>query len=101
MNFTKSTLTLAVSSVLIFSLSATANEKKTSNSTIEVITVNSDFRHQNLLKTPSSLSVLTDIEIKQRNAQHLEELIAASPNVNFASGSQRARYYQIRGIGER
>ena len=105
MNFTKSTLTLAVSSTLLsasfFSLSATANTAQKTINTIEVITVNSDFRHQNLLKTPSSLSVLTDIEIKQRNAQHLEELIAASPNVNFASGSQRARYYQIRGIGER
>ncbi len=101
MNFTKSTLTLAVSSALICSLSATANEEPTTKAPIEVITVSSDFRQQNLLKTPASLSVLTDIEIKQRNAQHLEELIAASPNVNFASGSQRARYYQIRGIGER
>lgn len=105
MNFTKSTLTLAVSSALLsasfFSLSATANTAQKTINTIEVITVNSDFRHQNLLKTPASLSVLTDIEIRQRNAQHLEELIAASPNVNFASGSQRARYYQIRGIGER
>ncbi|PHR83986.1 MAG: TonB-dependent receptor [Colwellia sp.] len=101
MNFTKSTLTLAVSSALIFNLSASANEKPTTNTTIEVITVSSDFRQQNLLKTAASLSVLTDIEIKQRNAQHLEELIAISPNVNFASGSQRARYYQIRGIGER
>ena len=101
MNFTKSTLTLAISSAVIISSNAIANEEPTSDSTIEVITVSSDFRQQNLLKTPTSLSVLTDIEIKQRNAQHLEELIAASPNVNFASGSQRARYYQIRGIGER
>jgi len=60
-----------------------------------VITVTSGFRQKNLLKTPASLSILTDIEIKQRNALHLEELIAVSPNVNFASGSQRARYYQI------
>ena len=101
MNFTKSTLTLAVSSALICSLSATANEEPTTDATIEVITVSSDFRQQNLLKTPTSLSVLTDIEIKQRSARHLEELITVSPNVNFASGSQRARYYQIRGIGER
>jgi iron complex outermembrane receptor protein len=97
MNFTKSTLTLAVSSALMFSLNVQADNKEP----IEVITVSSDFRQQNLLKTPTSLSVLTDIEIKQRNAQHLEELIAVSPNVNYASGSQRARYYQIRGIGER
>lgn len=97
MNFTKSTIALTISTALITSINVQADNKET----IEVITVNSDFRQQNLLKTPSSLSVLTDIEIKQRNAQHLEELIAASPNVNFASGSQRARYYQIRGIGER
>ena len=101
MSFTKSTLTLAVSSALICSLNVTANEEPITDTTIEVITVSSDFRQQNLLKTPTSLSVLTDLEIKQRNAQHLEELIAVSPNVNYASGSQRARYYQIRGIGER
>ena len=102
MTFTQSALTLAISSILLASLNANANEKEnTTTSDIEVITVTSDFRQQNLLTTPSALSVLTDIEIKQRNAQHLEELIAVSPNVNFASGSQRARYYQIRGIGER
>jgi outer membrane receptor protein involved in Fe transport len=101
MNFTKSTLTLAISSAVILSSNAIANEEQESNSPIEVITVSSDFRQQNLLKTPASLSVLTDVETKQRNAQHLEELIAVTPNVNYASGSQRARYYQIRGIGER
>lgn len=97
MNFTKSTIALTISTALFTSINAQADAKHTT----EVITVSSDFRQQNLLKTPASLSVLTDIEIKQRNAQHLEELIAASPNVNFASGTQRARYYQIRGIGER
>jgi outer membrane receptor protein involved in Fe transport len=97
MNFAKSTIALTISTALITSINAQANN----NENIEVITVSSDFRQQNLLKTPTSLSVLTDIEIKQRNAQHLEELIAVSPNVNYASGSQRARYYQIRGIGER
>jgi len=100
MNFTKSTLTLAISSILLANFTVNANEKANTEE-LEVITVTSDFRQQNLLKTPAALSVLTDIEIKQRNAQHLEELVAMSPNVNFASGSQRARYYQIRGIGER
>ena len=106
MKFTQSTLTLAISSLLLstnlVSLQAKADEEKnTLESNIETITVTSDFRQQNLLKTPSALSVLTDIEIQQRNAQNLEELAAVIPNVNFASGSQRARYYQIRGIGER
>jgi len=97
MNFSKSFLT---SSILLVTATAFANEEN-NTAEVEVLTVTSDFRQQNLLRTPASLSVLTAVEIKQRNAQHLEELIAVSPNVNFASGSQRARYYQIRGIGER
>ncbi len=104
MTFSKSAICLAITASL-FNVTALA-EQQASNDTsntgnLETITVTSDFRQQNLQNTPASLSVLTDIEIKQRNARHLEELVTVSPNVNFASGSQRARYYQIRGIGER
>jgi outer membrane receptor protein involved in Fe transport len=106
MNFAQSPLTKVISSCLlsttILSLQANASEAQSDEpSTTETITVTSDFRQQNLLKTPSALSVLTAVEVQQRNAQNLEELVAVIPNVNFASGSQRARYYQIRGIGER
>ena len=104
MTFPKSAICLAITAS-IFNVTALAQEQSsndTSNTdSVETITVTSDFRQQNLQNAPVSMSVLTDIEIKQRNAKHLEELIAVSPNVNFASGSQRARYYQIRGIGER
>ena len=101
MTFSKSATCLAITAS-VFNVTALA-EQQTSNNTrnVETITVTSDFRQQNLQNSPASMTVLTDIEIKQRNAKHLEELIAVSPNVNFASGSQRARYYQIRGIGER
>ncbi len=68
---------------------------------IEVITVQSDFRTKNLQKTASSVTVLSAQEIALRSGQNLEELTGAVANVNFSSGSQRARYYQIRGIGER
>jgi len=104
MTFPKSAICLAITASL-FNFTAFAQEQASDDTinteNVETITVTSDFRSQNLQSTPASLSVLTDIEIKQRNAKHLEELIAVSPNVNFASGSQRARYYQIRGIGER
>jgi len=106
MTFDKSSLAIAISVSLLnlASLNSYANQETDNTSTdddIETITVNSDFRQQSLQKMPTSLSVLTATDIEQRNAKHLEELIAVSPNVNFASGSQRARYYQIRGIGER
>lgn len=103
MTFSKSAICLAISAST-FNVTALAQEQasnKSNTDNVETITVTSDFRQQSLQKAPTSMSVLTDVEIKQRSAKHLEELIAVSPNVNFASGSQRARYYQIRGIGER
>jgi outer membrane receptor protein involved in Fe transport len=39
--------------------------------------------------------------IEKKNAHHLEEILLNAPNVNSSSGSSRARFYQIRGIGER
>ena len=104
MTFPKSAICLAITAS-IFNVTAFAEEQASNDTSktdnVETITVTSDFRQQSLQNAPTSMSVLTDIDIKQRNAKHLEELIAISPNVNFASGSQRARYYQIRGIGER
>jgi iron complex outermembrane recepter protein len=68
---------------------------------IEEIIVTADFRSRSDLDTASSVSVMTESIIKSRAAQHFEELVNAIPNVNYASGSNRARFFQIRGIGER
>jgi outer membrane receptor protein involved in Fe transport len=101
MNRTKSPIAIAILTSTLFS-SAYANDTLQPNDdSLEVITVNGDFRAISLQKTASSLSVIASDEISARNAQNLEEIIARTPNVNFASGSQRTRYYQIRGIGER
>lgn len=100
MPLSKNVLALAISASFLSS-PLYANENADKESAIEVITVLGDFRQTNLQKTPSSLSVVTDESISLRNAQNLEEIVAAIPNINFSSGSQRARYYQIRGIGER
>ncbi|WP_371379236.1 TonB-dependent receptor [Thalassotalea aquiviva] len=72
-----------------------------SESAIESIEVIGDFRQQTINKVPASLSILTEQQFSARNAQNLEEIIAATANVNFASGSSRARFFQVRGIGER
>ena len=68
---------------------------------IEEIIVTADFRPRSELDTASSVTVMTEAIIKSRAAQHFEELVNAIPNVNYASGSNRARFFQIRGIGER
>ena len=42
----------------------------------------------------------TAAQIASLEAQHLEQVLGLMPNVNIASGASRARYFQIRGIGE-
>ena len=69
--------------------------------TIEEIIVTGDFRDIELQKMPASVTVMTAEDIERRSAQHLEQLLALAPNVNFSGGSSRTRYIQIRGIGER
>ena len=97
MKLAKSSLALAVSASLIPTLAAA----DTNDNAIEVITVTGDFNQHNLQRLPASVSVISNQDVETRNAQNLEEVISLAPNVNFSSGSQRARYYQIRGIGER
>ena len=65
------------------------------------IVVTAEFRDTRLLQSSASISVLSADLIQQRAAQHLEEVLNIAPNVNFASGTSRARYFQIRGVGDR
>ena len=67
---------------------------------IEEVVVRGEFRATSLRELPSSASVLLP-EKSAAVVNHLEDVISRSANVNFSSGSSRARYFQIRGIGER
>lgn len=51
--------------------------------------------------TRLSVSTFDKGDVARRSAEHLENLLSAAPNVNFASGASRGRFFQIRGIGER
>ena len=68
---------------------------------IPEIMVTADYRQSNELETASSITVMTEEVIRSRSAEHFDDLINAIPNLNYASGSNRARFFQIRGIGER
>ena len=68
---------------------------------LEEILVTAEFRPTRLLDQSNSTSVISQNEIQERAAQHLEQVLNLAPNVNYAGGSSRARFYQIRGIGER
>ncbi len=67
---------------------------------IEEIVVTADFRERAAAELPPSISVLGRDAIRARGVQHFEELIFSVPNFNYSGDGQRARYFQIRGIGE-
>lgn len=70
------------------------------DSVIEEVVVTASFRDARLSNTPISVSVIQPNQ-NSSTVQHLEEILGRVPNVKFASGASRARFIQIRGIGER
>lgn len=68
---------------------------------LEEVIVTAQLRPTLLLDQASSISVITARDIREREAQHLEDILNLAPNVNSAGGTSRARFYQIRGVGER
>lgn len=69
--------------------------------TLQEVVVTATFRELDILTVPASLTVLDQQVIAERGGEHLQDILNAAPNVNFASGASRGRYLQIRGIGER
>lgn len=69
--------------------------------TLPEVVVTASLRQDSTMDTAASVSVVSEEVIRARAAQHFEDIINTIPNVNYASGSNRARFFQIRGIGER
>ena len=68
--------------------------------TIDEIIVSADFRGRSTMELPASISVLDAEHIEQLATQHFEELVNVIPNLNWSGDGHRARYFQIRGVGE-
>ena len=68
---------------------------------IEEIIVYGELRESHIENLPMSVTVLDEELIRAQNASHLEEVLLASANVSISSGASRARFFQIRGVGER
>lgn len=82
-------LAFSVSSVLVLA-----------DEILDEIIVTADFRQRSAAELPSSISVLDAEQIDKRAVQHFEELVFSVPNLNWSGDGHRARYFQIRGVGE-
>ena len=78
-----------------------AYAQATSAQAIESITVTASLREATQLATAASVTVLEQAQLEEVGQQHLESVLQLIPNLNWAGGTSRPRYFQIRGIGER
>ena len=85
------------SALLLYSAIAVSADDRV----IEEVIVTATLREQPLLATPVSITVLTERTLQDAGRQHFEDVLAAVPNLNWAGGTSRPRFFQIRGIGER
>jgi outer membrane receptor protein involved in Fe transport len=67
---------------------------------IDEIVVTADFRGRLASDLPASVTVLDARQIEERSVQHFEELVSSIPNFNWSGDGHRARYFQMRGVGE-
>lgn len=68
--------------------------------TLDEIVVTADLRGRKIEELPASASVLTKDDVESLATQHFEELVGVIPNMNWSGDGHRARYFQIRGVGE-
>mgnify|MGYP001246819969 FL=1 len=65
------------------------------------IIVSAGLSDESILNTATSIHIFTDDHIRASGANNLQLLTEQIPNLNWAGGTSRPRYFQIRGIGER
>ncbi len=67
---------------------------------LEEVVVTASLRREAAAVAPLSVTVLGSETLRAAGVQHLQDVLALVPNLNWAAGSSRPRYFQLRGIGE-
>jgi outer membrane receptor protein involved in Fe transport len=70
------------------------------NNDLQEIVVTASLRGSEAADLPQSVSVLDAATLQAAGVQHFEDVLAMIPNLSWASGSSRPRFFLLRGIGE-
>src|ERR1700736_3743896 len=68
--------------------------------TLEEIVVTAGLRATNLADLPQSVTVLDRETLRGAGVQHFEDVLGLIPDLNWAQGTSRPRFFQLRGVGE-
>ena len=67
---------------------------------LEEVLITASLRRETAAAAPVSVTVVAAGTLRNAGVQHLQDVLGLVPNLNWASGSSRPRYFQLRGIGE-
>lgn len=94
-------------SCLLFSLTVTTSivagasfAAERGREELEEVVITATLRPQAALDVAASATVLDAATLREAGVQHLQDVLPLVPNLNWASGTSRPRYFQLRGIGE-
>src|SRR5665213_4222601 len=68
--------------------------------TLDEIVVTASLRSTRIADLPQSVSVIGRSTLKSAGVQHFEDVLGLIPDLNWAAGTSRPRFFQLRGIGE-
>src|SRR5262245_48057930 len=80
--------------------SAAADEPSFEAGSVEEVVVTANLRDRELRDLPASATVLDAHTLEMAGVQHFQDVLGLVPNLNWAAGTSRPRYFQLRGIGE-
>lgn len=71
-----------------------------SESPLDEVIITGTLRPAVEADVPLSVAVLDATTLREAGQEHLQDVLALVPNLNWAGDTSRPRYFQIRGIGE-
>jgi iron complex outermembrane recepter protein len=82
--------------LLLVTCAATAADE----SSLEEVVVTAELRSKSLQELPASATVLDSHTLEIAGVQHFQDVLGLVPNLNWAAGTSRPRFFQLRGVGE-
>src|SRR6266851_3341399 len=77
-----------------------AHPAVSADDTLEEIVVTAGLRSTSVAELPQSVTVLDRDTLRRAGVQHFEDVLGLIPDLNWAAGTSRPRFFQLRGIGE-
>ena len=77
-----------------------ARPAASADDTLEEIVVTAGLRSSSVADLPQSVTVIDRSALRGAGVQHFEDVLGLIPDLNWAAGTSRPRFFQLRGIGE-